>query len=120
MHPDLTLTLQPQTPQAACHLNVRGELDFSNADRLTRTLDGITLDPQAVLIIDLTGLEYCDSTGITALIGAHQRAAAAGSALAFAGVSPDIAHIFAILGLDRLFACYDTPALAEEQLRPNR
>ncbi|MGW3636120.1 STAS domain-containing protein, partial [Streptomyces sp. NPDC005122] len=45
------------------------------------------------------------------------RAQAAGSPLALAGVSADLAHVFEIVGLDQLFTLYPTIEEAIESLR---
>ncbi|MFC7381438.1 STAS domain-containing protein [Sphaerisporangium rhizosphaerae] len=103
----LTVTLQPHS--ARLHvLAVAGELDHHTAPRLRAVLDEFTFVPAAGLVIDLSALTFCDSTGISLLVAAHQRAQEAGAAVALAGLHPDIAHVFHIMGLDRLFSCHDT------------
>ena len=48
-------------------LRVRGDLDLSTAPRLCGTVER-TADNQRVLI-DLSELDFCDSTGLRALVG---------------------------------------------------
>src|SRR3954451_22258298 len=54
-------------------VRVSGELDLSTAAQLCRAIQtaaaGTRLRPPRV-VIDLTDLEFCDSTGLRALIGA--------------------------------------------------
>ncbi len=57
---------------------VSGELDIATADRLTKALAGIEVEPDHLLAVDLSGVEFMDSTGLRLLIGANRRAGEAG------------------------------------------
>jgi len=56
------------------------------------------------VVIDLAALSFCDSTGLSLLVAAHQRAAAAGTSLALRNVSPRFRRLFEITEIDTLFA----------------
>lgn len=62
------------------------------------------LRPGERLVVDLANLEFCDSTGITALLAARQHALAAGADIALASVPANTLRILTIVGLDRVFA----------------
>lgn len=47
-----------------------GELDSSNVDALSTTLESITARRPERLIFDLSGLRFMDSAGIAVLVGA--------------------------------------------------
>ncbi len=113
--PDLAVTLRPH-PDGACLMSVAGELDYHTAARLRAGLDEVPLDQGVSLIIDLSGLTYCDSTGISILVSAYHRAKAAGAVLALAGLNPDIARVFRVIGLDQVFSSYDTVDAASRAL----
>ncbi|MFC6076047.1 STAS domain-containing protein [Microbispora bryophytorum] len=109
----LTVSLQPHT--SGPHLLVvAGDLDHHTTPRLRAALEEVKFGPDADLVIDLSGLTFCDSTGIATLVAAHQRAADAGAALFLAGLDADIARVFQIMGLDQLLSFYDSP---EEAVR---
>ncbi|MFC4531797.1 STAS domain-containing protein [Sphaerisporangium dianthi] len=112
----LTVTLQPHTARIRV-LAVAGDLDHHTSPSLQAVMDELTLAAGDGLVIELTGLTFCDSTGISLLVAAHQRAQDAGAALALAGLHSDIAHVFEIMGLDRLFSFYDTTEKAATALR---
>ncbi|MGK5496864.1 STAS domain-containing protein [Streptomyces sp. URMC 125] len=102
---DRALTVARQNrPSGATVLTVSGELDHHTAPRLARAFDETPFGPDTPLVIDLSELGYCDSTGITVLITAYQRAEATGSRLFLAGVDPHLLHVFRIVGLDQVFA----------------
>lgn len=113
---DLTVTLQ--APPSGPHvLVVAGDLDHHTSSRLSATLDEVAFDPAAGLVVDLSALTFCDSTGIAALIDAHRRAREAGTPLVLAGLDPEIARVLRIMGLDRLFSFYDSVREAADALR---
>lgn len=47
-----------------------GEIDISNADAIGRELDRVVADSHSPVIIDLSGLEFMDSSGIAMLLRA--------------------------------------------------
>ncbi|MET8868860.1 STAS domain-containing protein [Nonomuraea sp. NPDC004580] len=105
----LTVTYQPHS--ARIHvLVVSGDLDHHTSSRLQAALDDVTLAPGDALVVDLSALTFCDSTGVSILVTAHQRAREAGARAALAGLAPDIAHVFKIMGLNRLLSFHDTTA----------
>nr|WP_205615148.1 STAS domain-containing protein [Streptomyces harenosi] len=110
------MTVDPrQDPSGPCVIEVAGELDHHTAHLLTEAVDAAPFDSAAV-IIDLSGMTYCDSTGITVLITAYRRAQAAGSALSLAGVSPDQMRVFSVVGLDQVFTFHPTVEAAVSSL----
>ncbi|GIH94294.1 STAS domain-containing protein [Planobispora siamensis] len=115
----LTVTLRPHSANLHMVL-VAGDLDHHTASRLRAALDEIALAPGTGVVIDLSAMTFCDSTGISILVAAHRRAHEAGAALALAGMERDIVYVFQIMGLDRLFSLYDTPEEAVAALRDHR
>ncbi|QLJ02566.1 STAS domain-containing protein [Streptomyces sp. NEAU-sy36] len=84
-------------------VEVFGELDFTNADELRERIATITLRPGCRLVLDLAGMEFCDSSGITALIAARNHALAAQADIALAAVPDHTMRILRIVGLDQIF-----------------
>jgi anti-sigma B factor antagonist len=113
--PDLAVTLESKG-EGQSLLSVSGELDYNTAPQLRAELDAVSLHPGGILIIDLSGLTYCDSTGISVMVGAQQRAKAAGTALALAGVNPDIIRIFRVISLHQVFSFYENVEAATRAL----
>jgi anti-sigma B factor antagonist len=97
-------------------LTATGELDYHTATELRAAVDDAAFTTDGT-VIDLSGLTYCDSTGLTVLVTAYQRAQAAGSPLALAGLNTDLTHMFEIVGLDQLFTLCPTLEDAVDSLR---
>ncbi|MFD6417630.1 STAS domain-containing protein [Streptomyces sp. NPDC060194] len=90
-------------PSGAHVVAAAGELDHHTAPELTRALTRTPFDADSHVVLDLSGLEYCDSTGITVLITAYQRAQSTGARLTLAGVRPDLRHVLRVVGLEDVF-----------------
>jgi anti-sigma B factor antagonist len=54
-------------------LLVGGELDIATAPRLIGALNGAVQDALRSLVVDLTEVDFMDSTGLALLINAHRR-----------------------------------------------
>src|SRR5262249_28524820 len=83
-------------------VRVSGELDFGTTPRLVEALAGLPR-PGEHLVFDLTGLQFCDSSGLGALIAAHKLTEANGTALYLAGLAPTVLTAITITSLDQLF-----------------
>ncbi|ETA71125.1 STAS domain-containing protein [Actinospica robiniae] len=106
----------PARPGEVPVVQVTGELDFHNAARLREALVAIHVDSGKGLVLDLSELTYCDSTGITVLIGVHQRAEAAGGRLVLAAMNTELSRTFAMIGLDQIFSTEPSVEGAVERL----
>ncbi|MGW0877903.1 STAS domain-containing protein [Streptomyces sp. NPDC002740] len=84
-------------------LEIIGELDYTNATELPDLLTTIPLQPGQRLVLDLAGLEFCDSSGISALIAARNLAQAAQADVALAAVPAHTLRVLRIVGLDQIF-----------------
>ena len=102
-HP-FTVTLDPRSSGPAV-LRVAGELDHYTAPRLSAALDTV---PDGGLVIDLTDLAYCDSTGISVLVIAYQRAQAANSPFGLAGLNHELTRVFQVVGLYNVLPFHPT------------
>ncbi|MFE8948859.1 STAS domain-containing protein [Streptomyces sp. NPDC007856] len=62
--------------------------------------------------MDLSGVTFCDSGDLNALLAAHRIAASNGTALALACVPPVLRRVLEMTGVDQLPAVHDTVAEA--------
>jgi anti-sigma B factor antagonist len=64
------------------------------------------------LIIDMTDVEFCDSSGLSALLIAERKMREIGGLVKLAGVHKKVLALIKISHLDRAFSIYDTVAKA--------
>lgn len=82
-----------------------GEIDLSNASDLERLLCDVI--DQGPVVVELSGLEFLDSTGLSALIVARRRADRLGTGLGLAGARGAVRRVLEITELDRHLGSYD-------------
>ncbi|GGN73942.1 hypothetical protein GCM10010112_43590 [Actinoplanes lobatus] len=87
-------------------LHLRGELDADTAGQLSTALAGLLERPVPRIVVDLTGLKFCDSVGLSAFITSKQVISARGGWLSFAGANPFLAQLMETVGLSRYFAIF--------------
>ncbi|QUX31226.1 STAS domain-containing protein [Nocardiopsis akebiae] len=84
-------------------LDVTGSLDYDHAATLRHEVRLLALDSGQCLSIDLSGLDFCDSSGISALLAARQHALSAGADMALLSVPANTLRIMTMVGLNRVF-----------------
>jgi anti-sigma B factor antagonist len=89
-------------PDGGTVLRIHGELDIGTADQLRRAA-GPHLGAGGRLVLDLSRVTFCDSTGLAVLVGFHKRLAASGGALELYAPVPRVQNLLAITGLNRVF-----------------
>ena len=84
---------------------VRGEVDMTTGDRFEREVLAAEERQPATLTIDLTGVDFLDSTGLQIVLDADVRAQAAGHRLVVLSGEGEAARVFALAEVaDRLSA----------------
>lgn len=116
---DRTLTVvRHDDPSGVAVVTVSGELDHHTAPEVTRVVRGVPCTQDTPTVVDLTALSYCDSTGITVLVSAHQRAKAHNSGFVVAGLNSGLMRVFHIAGLDQLITFAPSLPEAVSLLKP--
>jgi anti-anti-sigma factor len=80
-------------PDAPVVVTVRGNLDIDSAPVLTTTLDQVLDVPLPRVVVDLSDVQFCDSTGLSAVVLGHQRAVAGGGWLRLSGPNRFLADL---------------------------
>jgi anti-sigma B factor antagonist len=84
-------------------ITVSGELDLASSPALQEELDRVAGSDTALLIIDLRELDFMDSTGLSVLVRAHQRAEEQGRRLAMVKGPQQVQRLLSLTGVaDRL------------------
>ena len=68
------LTIGVRADPSGTVLTLTGEVDFTNSARLRRAIRQALAATPHTLTVDLAGLGFCDSAGISALIAGRQEA----------------------------------------------
>lgn len=103
---DLELSVRIQ--DGCTVVELRGELDISGASGLRERLFDILAGQETSLILDLSGLRFIDSTGISVLVAAERRAHELGGSVSLAGPQKIVARVLHVTSLDRHFPIFPT------------
>ena len=92
-------------------MSVAGEIDLYTAPRLHGELVTVLAGDDPVrLVVDMSGVEFCDSTGMNVLLAAHRRAREHGGDLELAAPRPSVRKILQVTGLESVFTVTDDSA----------
>jgi anti-sigma B factor antagonist len=108
------LTATAHATSSGVVLELAGELDHTSAPLVHEALAALDLSPGDQLVLDLGGLTFCDSSGISAFLAARNRALAADAGFAVSAVPARIGRVFEIVGLDRVLTIHPTAQDAAE------
>lgn len=105
-HDELSIDLKTESGGETLVFKLRGSLDLATAPTVRAALTEATDKGGQHLIVDLTQLEFLDSTGLGVLIGAHRRAAERGGSFRLIINDGPISRLLNITGLIAVFAVY--------------
>lgn len=98
-----------ETVDRTTHLvSVRGEIDLFTAPEFKQHVNHALESRASMLIIDLGGATFIDSSSLGVIIAAHRRATARDGRLVIACDVPNILSTFRITGLDGMLEIVPT------------
>jgi len=98
------------------HVLIRaaGELDVSSSPSLQRTGEDSLADGHRVVLLDLSGIKFLDSSGLGALMALHRSALAHGAHVAVVAASAAVRRVVDLTGVRHVLPLHDS---VEDALR---
>ncbi|MCP4256266.1 MAG: STAS domain-containing protein [Planctomycetes bacterium] len=93
-------------------LELGGEIDMKCSAKVKDKFKEIYRDKPPVLIVDMTEVEFMDSSGLATLVGVLKWCRLNGSELRLAGLATGVRNVFDICRLESIFQIYDSRAEA--------
>jgi anti-sigma B factor antagonist len=87
-----------------CTMVLSGELDVATAPLLRDRLAEVTDELETELVLDIGGLTFIDSTGLSLIVSAHKALKARGAALVVSSPTRMALRLFEISGLDAVLS----------------
>lgn len=84
-------------------LVVRGSLDMSSAPALSEAIEELVARKLPKVIVDLSGLDLIDSSGVAALVKLYKGVRGTGGTVAISGARDQPLAIFKLLRMDKVF-----------------
>ncbi|GHE26294.1 hypothetical protein GCM10017673_30020 [Streptosporangium violaceochromogenes] len=88
-------------------LVLSGDLDYDTASELSTLAEGLFSGDVRHLELDLSGLDFVDSSGVAALINVYNAARDRDAAMRIVALTSYLRHMFRVTALDQVF---DLPA----------
>lgn len=86
------------------------EMDVTNADAVREDLLSVMSHGTALLIADMSKTNFCDSSGVSALVRTFRQASADATAMRLVVSTPAVQRVLSITGVDRLIETYPSVA----------
>jgi anti-sigma B factor antagonist len=83
-------------------LTVGGEIDLNTAPQLKQRIGTLIEQGHHQIVVDLEGVEFIDSTGLSALVSGVTRAGESNGELAVVCTQPQFLRLLALTGLDKV------------------
>jgi anti-sigma B factor antagonist len=114
--PHVELKVSTRSQGGHTIMSLGGEIDLYTAPRLHGELVSLLSgDSPVQVVVDMSGVEFCDSTGMNVLLAAHRRAREQGGDLELAAPRPAIRKILQVTGLESVFTVLDDPTAVAGQ-----
>ena len=107
-----TRTVESEPPV----IELEGEVDVYTAPQLKQQMISLLESGAKELIVDLTKVEYLDSTALGVLIGGLKRMRERDGNMVLVCPSPRIRRVFEITGLDKIFDIFNAQEDAAESM----
>jgi anti-sigma B factor antagonist len=102
-------------------LAVEGELDIATAPRMISALNDAFADLARPLVVDLSSVDFMDSTGLALLINAHRRVTRRGQGFAIVCPGGPISRVFEVTDMvESLRVCPDRASAQLAATHPAR
>jgi len=111
---------EEESPTGTHVINVRGEIHVQTAPRFAQRLSDAIDKGKTAIVLDLTAVEFIDSTGLSVLLGGLRQVVQAQGRMALVCANPTVLRLFEITSLDETFDIFpERPAaFAFVQTRP--
>jgi len=95
--PELSISIHRTADETV--LNLVGEIDMLTADKLTSAVNKVLTDAPRRIVLDMSGVTFCDSQGLGTLVVLSRRASHAQSLLLLDNVGDFLMRVLDITGL---------------------
>jgi anti-sigma B factor antagonist len=103
-----TFDISEETKDGVSVVSASGEIDIATAPALRDKLESSIDRRPAVVVVDLLGVTFMDSTALGVLIGALKRCRDVGGTMRIVVSDPRVLKVFEITGLTELFSIFPT------------
>jgi anti-sigma B factor antagonist len=90
-----------------CTVALKGEADVLSAAKIEAAIEGTCEADDGLIVVDLSGLKFIDSSGLQAIVAGHERCLARAQELVIVPGPRSVQRLFEITGLDTILPFRD-------------
>jgi anti-sigma B factor antagonist len=94
-------------------ISLTGSCDLATAPHLRQTLQGLQPPDVQEIVLDVSNLEFIDSTGLGVVLGAMRRLREAGASLSISGARGIVRRVLEITDLDKVIPMADANSTSD-------
>ena len=92
---------------------IAGDLDLGTVSAVRSALERAIAAKPPILVVDLAGVEFCDSAGLNLLLQTRLQAETAGVSMRLASLAASVVRVFELTGADTVFSIHASAEEAE-------
>jgi anti-sigma B factor antagonist len=100
------LEVQVHNHDRAAIIEVQGEVDLYTSPRMREAIVQTASVKTALVVVDLSGVKYMDSSGVATLVEGLQFSRGYGGAFRLAGLGGAVREVFKFAKLEKVFEIY--------------
>lgn len=109
----MKLNLSTEMPDKECVvLKAQGDIDLDSSRELKEKINELLEAGSKLVVLDLAGVRFIDSSGLGVLVVSLKSAAEHDSSIRLACAQPPVEKVLQLTGLDRIFIMSETVAEA--------
>ena len=101
------MTYKVEENNNTCIVHLNGEIDMATGPELRQRIVQYVQDGHINIVLDLTNVDFVDSTGLGVLIGGLKRTRSHGGDLRCIGLTEPLKEMFKLTGLDTVLTQED-------------
>lgn len=103
----MSLDIQVENRSGATIISVKGEVDLYSSPGLRQEIKRQTKKKPAVLIVELSQVDYMDSSGVATLVEGLKNLTRKKGSLRLAGLTEPVQQVFKFAHLDKVFDIFE-------------
>ena len=115
----LTFSVQIRQSDKISLVDVQGRLTSYEAQAFREAIHGLVKNGHKDIVLNLTGLEYLDSSGVGELVRNYLTVVKSGGAMKVVGLAPKVEQIFKVTQLYQVFPEFPDETSALESFPPS-
>ena len=102
------MRVREKTVGAAALVEVEGDVDMYSSPELRQTLQRLTSEKRRTIVLDLSGVDFMDSSGIATLVQTMKESRPFGGEIRLASPGGNVMRVLKLSNLTTLFRIFPT------------